>query len=277
MRRFPHLAALFVVLCASAVLRAQDGDVSLGDLARAVRSSRPAEQSRVIDNDNLDRIMDKAESERLDGQPIIAITHTGALVAVSADGTCSLSFDGRNANRTAAAYISTDLPQSELVRLEGPAAIDNGELLVSVHNGTQWELREIEVGVTVTQMQSSPAEYRFATLQSVPVVPSEKLPDPTVLYHLRGSAAPNSTSTFRVSLDDSLDLSTGKDWHWSIVGARGIPPAAQALIANGAATPDPPLIAPTTALQTETLPTGADQLAEPKSSPNTNSLNPSQQ
>lgn len=274
MRRFPHLSALLVVLCAAACLHAQDDDVSLGDLARAVRNSRPAEQSRVIDNDNLDRIMDKAESERLDGQPVIAITHTGALVAVSADGTCSLSFDGRNANRTAAAYISTDLPQSELVKLDGPAAIENGELLVSVHNATQWELKELEVGVTVTQAQSSPAEYRFATLQSVPVVPLEKLPDPTVLYHLRGNAIPNSTSTFRVSLDDSTDLGAGKDWHWSIVGARGIPPAARALIASGNAAPDPPLVAPTTALQTETLPADADQLADPKSSLITNSSNP---
>lgn len=277
MRRFPHLAALLVILCAAAYLHAQDDDVSLGDLARALRSSRPPEQSRVIDNDNLDRIMDKAESERLDGQPVISITHTGALVAVSADGTCSLSFDGKTANRTAAAYISTDLPQSELVKLEGPAAIENGELLVSIHNATLWELKDIEVGVTVTQAQSSPAEYRFATLQSVPVVPYEKLPDATVLYHLRGSAAPNSTTTFRVSLEDSIDLSAGKDWHWSIVGARGIPPAAQALVADGAARPDPPLVAPMTALRNETLPADADQSAEPKSSRITNSTDPAQQ
>ncbi|HZQ19208.1 MAG TPA: hypothetical protein VFA90_10825 [Terriglobales bacterium] len=276
MRRFPHLCALLVVLGAAAHLHAQDDDVSLGDLARAVRNSRPAEQSRVIDNDNLDRIMDKAESERLDGQPVISITHTGALVAVSADGTCSLSFDGKTANRTAAAYISADLPQSELVKLEGPAAIENGELLVSIHNATQWELKEVEVGVTVTQAQSSPPEYRFATLQSVPVAPSEKLPDPTVLYHLRGTATPNSTSTFRVLLDDSIDLSAGKDWHWSIVGARGIPPAAQALTASGSAAPDPPLVAPMTALQTETLPADADQPAEPKSPLVTNSSNPAQ-
>src|SRR5581483_5382006 len=116
MRRFLQISAILLVVCAPAYLHAQDDDVSLGDLARAVRNSKPPEQTDVIDNDNLDRIMDKAESERLDGQPIVSITHTGALVAVSADGTCSLSFDGKTANRTAAAYISADLPQSELVK-----------------------------------------------------------------------------------------------------------------------------------------------------------------
>jgi hypothetical protein len=232
MRRSFRIYAIVVALCAPALLRAQDDDIPLGDLARAFRNSKPPEQTDVIDNDNLDRVMDKAESERLEGQPIFSVTHAGTFVAVSPDGSCSLSFDVRDVNRTAATYITTDLPQSELVKLDGPAAIEDGMLQVSVHNGTQWELKEIVVDLTFMQAQVAPPEYRFATLQSAPVVSSEKLPDPTLLYHLRGTAEPNSTSTFHASLEGSIEgFSAGKDWHWSIVGARGIPPAAAGIAA----------------------------------------------
>ncbi len=52
----------------------------------------------------------------------------------------------------------------------------------------------------------------------------EKLPDLTVLYHLKGSGEPGATTVFRGPLGGSF--SDSKDWHWAIVGARGIPPAA---------------------------------------------------
>jgi hypothetical protein len=261
MRRLLQISAILFIVCAPAYLRAQDDDVSLGDLARALRNSKPPEETDIIDNDNLDRIMDKAESQRLEGQPVFSITHTGALVAVSEDGACSLSFDSRSLSRNSAAYITADLPQSELIKLEGPAAIQDGTLQVSIHNGTRWELKEIVVGLTLTQAPSAPPEYRLATLQSVPIIPSEKLPDSTTLYHLRGNALPNSTSTFRASLEDSSEATTvGKDWHWSIVGARGIPPAAQALTANGSSTA-PGLVDPTSAVRAETIQAGADQTA----------------
>jgi hypothetical protein len=45
-----------------------------------------------------------------------------------------------------------------------------------------------------------------------------------MLYHLKGSSAPESTTVFRAPLGGSF--SGSKDWHWAIVGARGIPPAA---------------------------------------------------
>src|SRR6185437_1685763 len=108
------------------------------------------------DNDNLDEFMDKAESERLDSQPIFSVSPRGVFNAVSPDGACSLSFDGRIANRMSATFVATDLPQSELLKIEGPAAIHDGSLEVSVHNGTQWDLKEIVVGISVRQAQAAP-------------------------------------------------------------------------------------------------------------------------
>jgi hypothetical protein len=225
MPRFCLITFAMFLCCAPAWMKvsAQEDDIPLGDLARELRHSKPPDQADVIDNDNFSLMMDKAESERLDGQPVFAISPSGrTFTAVSPDGTCSLSFVATSANRTPAAYIASDLPQDELLKLEGPATIQDGSLAISVHNGTPWEVKEIVVGVTVLQNQSA-AEYRPAIMGPVPVNP-EKLPDLTMLYHLKGSSAPDTTTVFRGPLGGSFGGS--KDWHWAIVGARGIPPAA---------------------------------------------------
>lgn len=274
MRRFLYIYALVLVVCAP--IFAQDDDISLGDLARALRNSKPPEQTDVIDNDNLDQIMDKAESERLEGQPIFSFTHAGTFLAISPDGSCSLSFDARNFNRTSADYIATDLPQSELVKLEGPAAIQEGMLQVSVHNGTQWQLKEIVVDVSVSQAQAPP-EYRLATLQSVPIVYSEKLSEPTTLYHVKGNAPPNSTGTFHAALGDlSEALNNGKDWHWSIIGARGIPPAAQPFTAAENSLPAPGLVSPVPEARAETFEISISGAAPPNSASVADPLSPNQ-
>jgi hypothetical protein len=225
MPRFFIITFAMFLFCAPAWIKvsAQEDDTPLGDVAREFRHSKPPDQADVIDNDNFSLMMDKAETERLDGQPIFAISTSGrTFTAVSPDGTCSLSFVASSANRTPSAYIASDLPQDELLKLEGPASIEDGSLAVSVHNGTPWEVKEIVVGVTVLQMQSG-AEYRPAMMGPPPVNP-EKLPDLTMLYHLKGSSAPDTTTVFRGPLGGSFENS--KDWHWAIVGARGIPPAA---------------------------------------------------
>lgn len=213
---------------------AQQDDVPLGDLARELRHSKPPDPADIIDNDNFSLMMDKAESERLDGQPVFAISPSGrTFTAVSPDGSCSLSFVASAANRAPAAYIASDLPQDELLKLEGPASIEDGSLAVSVHNGTPWDVKEIVVGVTVLQNQS--IEYRPAMMGPVPLNP-EKLPDLTMLYHLKGSSAPGDVTVFRGPLGGSFGES--KDWHWAIVGARGIPPAApQSTIPQSLMTP----------------------------------------
>lgn len=225
MPRFLLITFAIFLCCAPAWvnLSAQEDDIPLGDLARQFKHSKPPDQADIIDNDNFSMMMDKAESERLDRQPVFAISPSGrTFTAVSPDGTCSLSFVASAANRTPAAYIASDLPQDELLKLEGPASIEDGSLAVSVHNGTHWDVNEIVVGITVLQNQSN-LEYRPAAMGPLPAN-AEKLPDLTMLYHLKGSSAPDSTTVFRAPLGGSFGDS--KEWHWAIVGARGIPPTA---------------------------------------------------
>ena len=231
MLRHFYIAAVITVLCAPALLHAQDQDenIPLGDLARQMRKSKPFEQTEVIDNDNIVPMMDKAETERLEGLPV-SVVHRGIFSTVSPDGSCSISFDARSINPASVGYIATDLPQDELAKLDGPAAIHDGQLEVSVHNGTPWELREIVVGVTIRQSVAQPPEYRFATMEvgSLASTSTQKLADPTLIFHLKGNSAPDSTGVFRAPL---ADFSPTQDWHWAIISARGIPPAAPASLA----------------------------------------------
>jgi hypothetical protein len=269
MPRFFLITIALFLLCVPAWVNmsAQEDDIPLGDLAREFRHSKPPDQSDVIDNDNFTLMMDKAESERLDGQPVFAISPSGrTFTAVSPDGTCSLSFVAKSANRTPTAYIATDLPQDELLKLEGPASIEDGALQVSVHNRTQWELKELVVGVTVLQNQSSP-EYRPAIMGPTPVS-SEKLPDLTVLYHLKGNSAPDSTAIFRGPLGGSF--SESKEWRWAIVGARGIPPAAAASTIPQSLT-TPTIASPTSVPPVETQP---NPFMNPAITPQTDAASP---
>jgi len=230
MSRLVHIAALAILVCFPALLRAQDDELPLGDIARAARKSKPADvptdsDQKIIDNDNLSVMMDKAEAERLNGKPVFSIDPTGnAFTMTSPDGTCSLSFDAKATALISTPYIASDLPQDELLKLEGPAAIHDDVLEVSVHNGTGWELKEIVVGITELRSQPN-AELYPAKLTPVPdEAPATKLPDSTLLYHMKATAAPDSITVFRANLLG--DFSDVKDWHWSLISARGIPPSA---------------------------------------------------
>src|SRR6266851_4198828 len=161
MPRILYVVTAIVLLCLPPLVCAQEDEVSLGDAARSVRKSRPPEEQKVedqkvIDNDNFAIMMDKAESARLDGKPVFSIDPSGkSFRMTSPDGTCSLSF---NANATAlisAPYVASDLPQDELPKIAGSAAIHDDAIEVALHNGTGWELREIVVGITVLQTKSS--------------------------------------------------------------------------------------------------------------------------
>jgi hypothetical protein len=245
MSRLLKIAGFAVLLCVPGLLRAQDDEVSLGDVARATRKSKPADadDQKVIDNDNFSVMMDKAESERLNGKPVFSIDPSGkSFTMTSPDGTCSLSFDAKATALISTPYIASDLPQDELLKLEGPAAIQDDVLEVSLHNGTGWELKEIVVGIT--ELRSVPAAgLRPASLMSATdQVQAEKLPDSTLLYHLKATASPDSTTVFRANLLG--DFSDVKDWHWALVSARGIPPAApSAVVQQQGATLLAPLIA----------------------------------
>lgn len=218
---------------------AQDDDVPLGDVARAMRKARPADDQQVIDNDNLSVMMNQAESERLNGQPIFSIDPSGnAFRMTSPDGTCSLSFDAKATALISTPFVSSELPQDELLKLEGPATIHDGVLEVSLHNNTGWEVKEIVVGITVLQ------DSGFSQLKPVKLIgptndgPSEKLPDTTMLYHLKATSPPDANTVFRANLGDDVDPS--KEWRWALIGARGVPPAAPGSIEE----PSPASIAP---------------------------------
>src|ERR1700757_2960111 len=136
-RRFSIVLAI-LLLWAAVPCRAQEDDVSLGDLARSVRKVKPVEeQPSVIDNDNLGVMMDKAESERLNGKPVFSIDPSGkSFRMTSPDGTCSLSFDANATALISTPFVSSELPQDQLLKLEGPAGIHDGVLEISLHNAS---------------------------------------------------------------------------------------------------------------------------------------------
>ena len=215
-------------LCAAAQ---SDSDISLGDLARSLRESKnPKELAApsIIDNDNLSKVLDDVEHLRLGVRPMFSFDEVGKNFRMtSPDGTCSLSF---NANATAllsSPYVPQDLPPAELAKLDGPANIDRDTLEVSVFNATAWNVKEITVGLTIVRRDDTTAEdYGAAKLLPAVVgdaVPADKHPDVTLLLHLKASSAPLVTTIFREKLDTALD--NGQEWHWAIVGAKGIPPA----------------------------------------------------
>jgi hypothetical protein len=227
MSRRATIALASLLLSAAALCRGQDSaDVpSLGDLARSVRKTKPADaQAEVIDNDNLTVMMDKAEGERLNGKPVFSIDPSGkSFRMTSPDGTCSLSFDAKATALISTPYVSSDLPQYEMEMLDGEAAVHDGVLEVKLHNGSQWEVKEIVVGLTLLKETTAglqPARLITAT----EVQPEAKLPDVTSLLHLKATAPADSIMVFRGVVSD--ELSHAQNWHWALVAARGIPPAA---------------------------------------------------
>jgi hypothetical protein len=50
---------------------------------------------------------------------------------------------------------------------------------------------------------------------------SEKQPDMTVLYQLKGSSPPSSTTVFHETL--TAAPGSEQEWHWAIVQAKGVP------------------------------------------------------
>ena len=229
-----------ISLFSPALCRAQDDNVPLGDVARAMRKARPADDQPVIDNDNLTVMMDHAESERLNGQPVFSIDPSGnAFRMTSPDGTCSLSFDANATALVSRPFVSSELPQDELLKLEGPATIHDGVLEVSLHNGTGWDVKEIVVGITVLQdsgvSQLRPAKLIGPTNDGM----AEKLPDMTMLYHLKATSPPDANTVFRANVGDDVD--PAKEWRWALIGARGVPPAAPGSVEE----PMPETAAPT--------------------------------
>jgi hypothetical protein len=234
MSRISCFAVLTIALLFAGTARAQEGEVSLGQVAREARQAKTPENPTsngqpVIDNDNFAAVLDEAEAARLTGKPVFSIDPSGnAFRMTSPDGTCSLSFDAKATALISSSFVSTDLPQDELPKLEGHALIHDDLVEVSVHNGTPWELREMVIGITVLQKP-----VQIDLIAAEPKMVSDpswtgKLPDSTAIYHLRGSIGANSTGTLSAVLkaDSNISIGGNADWHWALVSARGVPPPA---------------------------------------------------
>ena len=229
------LVSAILLLAIPSRVTAQDTDeIPLGDVARSLRK-KPAPSEIVVDNDNLSKVVDEAESRRAAGASMVFSLEPGAKTfqVSSPDVTCSLSFSAKASSLLSDPLMLDELPRSELAKLDGPATIDGDSLQVSVHNGTAWELREVVIGLTIVRRPDPViAAPSFGQARIVPAAatdaspqtqdPFQKQPDTTILLRVKGSAAPSATAIFRTALN--FALFPDQEWHWAIVKAKGIPP-----------------------------------------------------
>jgi hypothetical protein len=216
--------------------QADDTSTPLGDVARALRKEKDKDKEKdkkppeqvVIDNDNLGKVMEQGEKDHMKGNVRFALEGSNREGRMSSpDVTCSLSFNGQTSESNSAdPFTAQDLPHGELAKLDGPAILNGDALQLTVYNGTGWNIREITVGLTIVRRPEGNATFQ-GTAKLLPAsadnpVMAEKHPDLTVLYHIKGSAAPFSTAVFTQSL--GATLGSDQDWHWAIVQAQGLPP-----------------------------------------------------
>jgi hypothetical protein len=237
MRRTFRLALTltFVGLFSLPCARAQSWDgVSLGDLARTMRKEKQPAAPVVIDNDNLSHVMDEVENHKLDRSRLFSLDISRKTFQMSSpDGTCSLSFSADTASLSSVPQVAEALPQSELAKLDGPATIDGDALQISVFNGTDWDLREITVGLTVVRhLENTAAYFGSARLVSAAETddsePVGKPSDLTVLLHMKATAAPLLMTVFREKLNATI--TPDEEWHWAILDAKGVPPTPTAIV-----------------------------------------------
>jgi hypothetical protein len=202
----------------------------LGDVARALRAQKKADLP-VITNDNFSHL---PQLLRETEQRALAAGLVAAPLPVKPSApeiTCSLAFSAQAASQTTAASSAPqDLPAGALAKLDGPAVISGTTLQLSIYNGSSWDVREITVGLTIVRHAAQTVAANSPRLMPASAgggpEPVLKKPDQTLLYHLKGSAAPLSTTAFKQTLD--LSLGPYDEWHWAILQARGVPPASPA-------------------------------------------------
>jgi hypothetical protein len=206
----------------------QSGEIPLGDLARNLRKNQ-APPPTVIDNDNLSDVMEQGESRRWERNSAHSSLERAAMQLVkgaSPDVTCALSFSGQR-DILGPMLHPEALPDSEMGKLEGPASIVGESLQLSIHNGSNWDVREITVGLTLVHRQE-PSYREIDGFRLLPAtlnnpIATEKNRETTILYHLKGTAAPAATTLFQAPLN--IGIGPDQEWHWAIVQAKGVPPA----------------------------------------------------
>jgi hypothetical protein len=223
---FTGLLLLGMLLPLRSLAQPEENDVSLGDLARAVRRNKPDKPKPLIDNDNFPQVIDAINKQKPWNTLKYSIDSPGNTFQVSSpDVSCSLSFNARATSLISSPFSTRSLPGSELAKLSGPAKIEGDTIEISVYNGSGWSVREITVGLTIVRSATNATIYGRAKLipaSATDVVHDEKMSDTTVLVHFKDFAAPLATTTLRQHLD--APLSSGEDWHWAIIEAKGVPP-----------------------------------------------------
>jgi hypothetical protein len=242
--RFPtspliaSVALLLALLCPLAA-SAQDETPSLGDFARDQRRNKAQQQPQatpdpvrtVIDNDNLVQVMEDAKKARpvKSDKAVFSIDPSSNTLKVSSpDVTCSLSFNARASVLLIKPVLIEDLPLTELLKIDGPGSIQDESLQLEVFNGTDWDLREITVGLTLERKPGENAEVAararvIPAAEAIAPITVERRSDVTLLYHLKAEAKPFSTTAFH----ENIGITPGpdEDWRWSIVEAKGIRPS----------------------------------------------------
>jgi hypothetical protein len=233
---------LFVLLCPLAA-SAQEDAPSLGDLARDVRKNKlqqpqqqadpdhPVPERPVIDNDNLAQVMDDAKKARpvKPDKTVFSIDPSGNTLKISSpDVTCSLSFNARASSLLIKPLLIEDLPLTELLKLDGPGSIQDESLQLEVFNGTDWDIREITIGLTLERKPGQNAEGAararvIPAAEGLAPITVERRSDVTLLYHLKAEAKPFSTTAFHENI--GITPGADEDWRWSIVEAKGIRPS----------------------------------------------------
>ena len=206
---------------------AQDDLPSLGDLARTLRQNKlkqhPSGPSdTVIDNDNLKDVMNDVEWERpvRENETVFSIDPSGKTLKVSSpDVTCNLSFNARTTALIKPVLIE-DLPISELLKLDGPGLIQDDNLQLQVFNGTNWDIRELTIGLTLERRPGEDAELA-ARARVIPAaqggepVAVERPSDVTLLFHLKAEAKPFSTTSFNENIGvapEPMKTGDGRSW-----------------------------------------------------------------
>jgi hypothetical protein len=228
------LAACVLVPVSLQTAHAQEdpNDTPLGDVARSFRK-KVGPSELVIDNDNFSKVVEQAETRRVAGTTMTFTLEPGAknFRVSTPDASCTLSFTAKTSALLSDPVMLDELPREELSKLDGPAEIAGDSLQLSIHNGSDWELREVVIGLTIVRTSDTINSSYYSPPHIVPAVAGyahpiqdspQKQPDTTVLLRVKGSAAPSATALFRTQLN--FALFPDQEWHWAIVRAKGVPP-----------------------------------------------------
>lgn len=231
MRQRWLISIVLLALALPVCLTAQEpSEPSLGDIARQLRREKEEKEKKgtehdVIDNENLNQLMNELQSRRFNSTTLMFSLDKGSqnFKVSTPDVSCNLSFSGKATSLLTDPFVTRSVPGTEIAKLDGPAIIQGNTLQVSFFNGTDWNIKELIVGLTLVRIPV-PKIYGPAMLKPASdsvVELTQKRPDQTVIYHLRGSSAPQTTAVFTAELTSELDPE--QEWHWAIVGAKGVP------------------------------------------------------